>query len=73
MKLAFVLCVLVMTLHGCKDESRPKPVQLSDGRWAMNVGNKAKVCEMDAMVHGADTKAIERYFNACVFNAGITI
>lgn len=73
MKLAFVVCVLTLTLHGCSNVP-PKPSQpLHDGRWGEYNYLMAEQCAIQALIEGIDSAEITKLFNNCVLEQGLTI
>ncbi|QHJ81935.1 MAG: hypothetical protein [Bacteriophage sp.] len=73
MKLAFVVCVLTLALHGCNNMP-PKPNQpLNDGRWGEHNGLMTEACAIDAMIKAATYEEADSLFNKCVFDQGLTI
>lgn len=72
MKRAFVLCVVLLALHGCTNVTHSSP-KLHDGRWGDYNGAMTEQCALQAMVDGIDSAEIAKLFNKCVFEQGLTI
>lgn len=73
MKSLFVLCLLIMSLHGCANVTPTNNPKLHDGRWGDYNEHVTEQCAIDAMVKGIDNTEITSLFNQCVFDKGLTI
>lgn len=76
MKLAFMLCVLTLTLHGCSNVAR-KQMPVYDVRYGQYNEQMSELCAFSSMVQGLEegltNAAIDSLFNKCVFEQGLTI
>jgi hypothetical protein len=77
MKSLFVLCLLIISLHGCANVTPINNPKLHDGKWGDYNEDMGEQCASAAMAqgikHGLSNLDIDSLFSQCLFDQGLTI